>query len=296
MALDDPHLAIISINASSQPLNKSRNKRQDLETKLPVPLRSPTPGIILLSFLLTHIGASNVDALKQEIITSPDLRIISGLKLNDHNDGFRRLVKNFPDMIEVPGPLRKDPPSDQHTLSFFRVNYLIIEDCRLEADIVEEALKFSDCHYVWVRNCTLIGGHEDALDVVRGSNLIFENVHFISRGARAATIKGGVDTAYFIDCKFTGSAATGAFIELGDWTDYDKVSRSPTRNIHIDASNQFDTQPITVRRGSARRLRQSNTIRPVRTYYVEEIHVEHSAEVLPLIFIPAYFEVQDLVK
>lgn len=237
-----------------------------------------------------------LEQLKEQIQASPKLRVVSGLQLNDAVGGLQRMNFESEDMISYPGPIEHDFPSDQHTLAFLCADYLIIKDCHLEANVVAEALKFSDCRNVWVRDSTLVGGHEDALDVVRGGNLIFENVHFVSRGARAVTIKGGVDNVYFVDCTFTGSATTGAFIELGDWSDYDKEPRPPTRRIHIDVSNVFDCPTIRVRRGTARRQRTSVTIRPVRTYYTEQIHSAHPTEAVPTFLIPLYFEVQNIVK
>ncbi|MEO0794486.1 MAG: right-handed parallel beta-helix repeat-containing protein [Verrucomicrobiota bacterium] len=237
-----------------------------------------------------------VDEIKSAILASPDLRVFSGLNLKDKTDGLQRWITTFPKMAAIPGPLTEDFPSDQHTLSFFRVNYLIIEDSRIEASVVEEALKFSDCHYVWVRNSVLLGGHEDALDVVRGSHLIFENVEFISRGARAVTIKGGVDTVYFLDCHFSGSAKAGAFIELGDWTDYDKNDHPPTSNIVVPEGNTFDCPTIVVRRGSSRRYHTSQTIRPIRTYYIEAVEASSRVERLPSWMMSIYFGIQDLVK
>jgi len=105
-----------------------------------------------------------------------------------------------------------------------------------------------------------------------------------------------VNTVYFLNCTFTGSAASGAFIELGDWSDYDKEPQPPTRNVHLDASNAFDCPTIPVRRGNSRRHRESQTIRPLRTYYVADIHAQHHSERLPPPLIPVYFGIQDIFK
>lgn len=237
-----------------------------------------------------------LDQLKADIQSAPELRVISGLNLIDRTDGLQRM--NFADteMVCFPGPIEKRFSADQHTLAFLGADNVIIEECTIEASVVEEALKFSDCRNVWVRNCTLIGGREDALDVVRGGNLIFENITFVSRGARAVTIKGGVDNVWFVGCDFSGSATSGAFIELGDWSDYDKEPQPPTRNIFIDANNVFHSPTIQVRRGNARRLRTSVTVRPVRTYYTEHVNCAHYTENVPAFLMPLYFGLQNLIK
>ena len=43
-----------------------------------------------------------------------------------------------------------------------------IEDCTIDAGPVAEGLKLSYCSDVIVKNCTIIGGFEDCVDIVRG--------------------------------------------------------------------------------------------------------------------------------
>lgn len=115
---------------------------------------------------------------------------------------------------------------------------LEIDRCEINGAGGSEGLKLSFCHDVVVKNSTILGGYEDCVDIVRGSNILFRNCKFISQGsAQHITIKGGVKDVRFEGCKFINPFEkwiNGACIDLGNWTDYDDVDRPKTRNISIE--------------------------------------------------------------
>mgnify|MGYP001181212837 FL=1 len=113
-----------------------------------------------------------------------------------------------------------------------------IDSCEIDGAGGSEGLKLSFCHDIVVKNSTILGGYEDCVDIVRGSNISFENCKFISQGsAQHITIKAGVKNVSFKKCKFINpfrSVINGACIDLGNWADYDDVDRPKTRSISID--------------------------------------------------------------
>ena len=197
--------------------------------------------------------AGGVDAGRE-----PDRRIsnrdfdlvIEGVDLLDTRDG--RIAYTGPGRRRQVFPaVGGDQPGDQHTLSFGSMRRVLIRNCDIRADRIEEALKLSASHDIVVDNCRLEGGGEDALDIVRGSGYVFRNVTFVARGGRAATVKGGARRVDFINCRFTGTPSEGHFVELGNWSDYDILERPETTEIRIDdatrfASGRTDAPPYAV--------------------------------------------------
>ena len=77
-----------------------------------------------------------------------------------------------------------------------------IEDCTI-TQTVAEGLKFSYCHDVIVQNCTIIGGFEDCVDIVRGGFMIFEKCRFVSKNTKHHfTIKCNASNITIKDCVF----------------------------------------------------------------------------------------------
>ena len=78
-----------------------------------------------------------------------------------------------------------------------------IEGCTIDAGPVAEGLKLSYCHDVIVKNCTIIGGFEDCVDIVRGGFMIFENCRFVSKNTKHHfTIKCNASNITIKDCVF----------------------------------------------------------------------------------------------
>jgi len=127
------------------------------------------------------------------------------LEISDRRDGLWRVE---PDLmlfqLMPPGPGQSELPGDQHTLSFNQVKNVLIENLDIYAHNVEEALKFSSCVNVVIRNCRVIASlsSEDAIDIVRGQNYIFDRVWAIGLGDREVSIKGSARYVDFVESRF----------------------------------------------------------------------------------------------
>lgn len=122
--------------------------------------------------------------------------------ISDRDDGLWRVETDL--KLRQTYPAEADLgnlPGDQHTLSFSKAQNILIERLDIYAHAVEEALKFSACANIVVRNCRLIAGRqsEDALNIVRGQNYIFDSVWLVGLGDRAMTIKGSARWVDMID-------------------------------------------------------------------------------------------------
>ena len=96
-----------------------------------------------------------------------------------------------------------------------------------------EALKLSNLHHVTITNFNLIGGSEDSIDVVRGSDYIFsDGIINLKDSQQGITIKGGAENVILKNIEFIGKPKLG-FIVLGQYSDYDFCRNLPTKNIFI---------------------------------------------------------------
>ena len=115
---------------------------------------------------------------------------------------------------------------------------LLIDSCTIDGSGAAEGLKLSFCNDVTVRNCKIIGGRADCIDIVRGRNISFEDCRFIAKNTKNhITAKGGIKNLSFKNCIFENDFKyffDGACIDLGNWTDYDDVDRPMNRNIVIE--------------------------------------------------------------
>ena len=112
-----------------------------------------------------------------------------------------------------------------------------IDNCHIEAGEVAEGLKLSYCSDVVVTNTTIIGGFEDVVDIVRGGFMLFENCRFISKNTKQHfTIKCQASNITIKNCTFVNDFRTiidGAFVDLGNWSDYDIDDLPKTKDIYI---------------------------------------------------------------
>ena len=112
-----------------------------------------------------------------------------------------------------------------------------IEDCTIDAGPVAEGLKLSYCSDVIVKNCTIIGGFEDCVDIVRGGFMIFENCRFVSKNTKHHfTIKCNASNITIKNCVFVNDfnkLIDGAFVDLVNWSDYDVDDLPRTKDIYI---------------------------------------------------------------
>lgn len=130
---------------------------------------------------------------------------------------------------------------------------LSINNCEINGSGVSEGLKLSFCRNVNVDNCTIFGGYEDCVDIVRGENITFKNCKFISQNSKQhITAKAGIKNLSFINCTFVNSFRKfydGACIDLGNWADYDDVDRPMVRNVLIEDCRMDNVgTPILYRR------------------------------------------------
>lgn len=83
---------------------------------------------------------------------------------------------------------------------------------------------------------TVIGGHEDCIDVVRGANYTFGNLVLMSNKSEPCrsfvTIKGGITGAHFESVMFTGKTRWWRDIGIGDYQDYG-YKQGPTTGVSL---------------------------------------------------------------
>ncbi len=152
---------------------------------------------------------------------------------------FDQIIKNQ----SFKGDLNKHKGKiDDNALGFaWRPNQkkrsLLIENCQINANGVAEGLKLSYMHDVLVKGCEIIGGYEDCVDIVRGGNITFENCIFISNGTKHHfTIKCQVENVKIVNCIFRNNFNKiwdGAFVDMGNWSDYDVEDLPKTKGIEI---------------------------------------------------------------
>jgi hypothetical protein len=108
----------------------------------------------------------------------------------------------------------------------------------LNGEGYSETLKFSLCEDVVVQGNSptdrsqIRSGHEDCLDIVRGSNYTFKDLEFHCTGLQGATIKGSANCITFENCIYRGTPKNG-YVVMGQYCDYDIVSKPKTRNVRF---------------------------------------------------------------
>ncbi len=147
-------------------------------------------------------------------------------------------------------------------LTFKNVKNVHLKNCSINASDTKIPLKLNGAQNVVIDNCTIIGGTEESIEILRGQHYVLRNVTFVTQGNRAMSVKGGVDGLSIVRSHFTGTpvlelpqigfisellsgrsfvgpfAGGGHFIELGNWSEYDFQSgRGKTRNVSIDATS-----------------------------------------------------------
>jgi len=114
----------------------------------------------------------------------------------------------------------------------------LIQDCTIDANGAAEGLKLSYAHNVTVRHCHIIGGYEDCVDIVRGTNILFDNCVFEANNTKHHfTIKCMVDGVTITNCVFRNNfnhVWDGAMVDMGNWGDYDVEDLPKTRNLRIE--------------------------------------------------------------
>jgi len=109
-----------------------------------------------------------------------------------------------------------------------------------------EAVKISNRREVTFKNCVILGGKEDCLDIVRGSIHTFDNCVFEASGSlQAATIKGGAEYIHFKNCTFKGKPKMG-YVVLGQYSDYNFCKDLKTKYISFDKCHFEDSDTPSV--------------------------------------------------
>ena len=161
-------------------------------------------------------------------------------------DNYSKIVKDSrftgnPDN-SVPDAGQPSGKRDASALGFawrpgWKEESILIENCVIDANGVAEGLKLSYCHDVTVRKCTIIGGYEDCVDIVRGGRILFENCRFIANNTKHHfTIKCMVNDVTIINSVFVNNFNKiwdGAFVDMGNWGTYNKEDIPKTNNIKI---------------------------------------------------------------
>lgn len=108
-----------------------------------------------------------------------------------------------------------------------------------------DILKFSNCENITVKSCVILGGKEDCIDAVRGSNYNFETLS-LSPKHNGITLKGSINGANIVNVEFQ-SHGKDCDIELGQYDNYWYIGRPPTRNVKIIDTKSVDGKPVTVK-------------------------------------------------
>jgi hypothetical protein len=110
-----------------------------------------------------------------------------------------------------------------------------------------EAVKGSNLVDTTVEDLYAIGGDEDCIDCVRGSNYTFRDVRLVSSGTNTfITLKGGIDGCILEDVTLLGDTKYPWDVSLGDHTIYNKGRLMMQKNIILRNVRRADDKPVRV--------------------------------------------------
>lgn len=140
---------------------------------------------------------------------------------------------------------------DVNYRSIADVQDVLIENERISpifADDFDDVLKLSNARNITVRNCVVLGGREDAVDMNRHcQNVLIEDCLVGAGKQYAFTIKGGCSRITLRNVIITPRGGS-IDIDLGNWSDQ---SKEPTRLVHLHNVTRVDGKPVRVRVGNA---------------------------------------------
>ena len=125
------------------------------------------------------------------------------------------------------------------------VSGITIPDAGVNALDYSDVLKFSNCSNCTIDGCTIHGGKEDSIDVVRGSNYIIRNSTLLPY-KNGITLKGSINGVRLENIEFDGHGRD-CDIDIGQFDNYWWIGRSPTRNVVIRNVYCADGSPVKVR-------------------------------------------------
>lgn len=120
-----------------------------------------------------------------------------------------------------------------------------IPEAGVNAGDYSDILKFSNCTSCKVDGCTIEGGKEDCIDMVRGYNYSITNCTLIPHH-NGITIKGSIDGVVIENVEFDGHG-TDCDIDIGQFDNYWWIGRPPTRNVTIKNVQSKSGKPVIVR-------------------------------------------------
>jgi hypothetical protein len=100
----------------------------------------------------------------------------------------------------------------------------------------DDIFKCSNVSGLTASGLTIPAAREDSFDAVRGSGYAVRHCNL----AGDVTVKGAIDGATFYGCVIDGT------VELGQYDNYWKPGRGPTRNVVFDACTNSNGKPIRI--------------------------------------------------
>jgi hypothetical protein len=101
----------------------------------------------------------------------------------------------------------------------------------------DDLFKCSDVKNLSARGLTIPASREDSIDCVRGSGYSFQSCTIEG----SVTIKGAIDGVKLYNCVISGT------VELGQYDNYWKFGRAPTKNVLLHSCCSPDGKPIRVK-------------------------------------------------
>lgn len=135
---------------------------------------------------------------------------------------------------------------DTHT--YVLRSHTLSRDLTLDGTKDAETIKGSDLVDSGAVGFDIIGGYEDCIDCVRGTNYLFANgrMRTSEKTRTFITLKGGIDTIVLRDLLLVGSCKYPWHISLGDHTIYNNGGLMNQRNIVIDNVNRPNGKKVWI--------------------------------------------------
>lgn len=107
----------------------------------------------------------------------------------------------------------------------------------LDPENWDDLVKCSNCTGLTISGLTIPASREDSIDCVRGSNYLIQSCTIQG----SVTIKGAIDGFELNNCVISGT------VEYGQYDNYWKWGRKPTRNLPMTACCSPDGSPVRVK-------------------------------------------------
>lgn len=139
---------------------------------------------------------------------------------------------------------------DTNYRSYYGEKFLTVENEEISPPSGKEysfsdILKFSICETVLVANVRILGGTENSIDCVRGSNYSILGCSFFGALQGGVVAKGSIEGFTLGECHF-GSKSKKFDVELGQYDNYWYPGRPPTRVVTIRNLTTAGGRPVRV--------------------------------------------------